>query len=61
MSKVRQACKNRMSYRRLHVHKPQVTTGNLCCIEVSHSKEEEWNNTGPGNSSAALKSYQSVA
>lgn len=43
------------------MHKPQVTTGNLCCIEVSHSKEEEWNNTGPGNSSAALKSYQSVA
>lgn len=27
------------------MHKPQVTTGNLCCIEVSHSKEEEWNNT----------------
>lgn len=43
------------------MHQAQVTTGNLCCIEVSHNKEEEWNNTGPGNSTVALKSYRSVA
>lgn len=35
--------------------KPQVTTGNLCCAEVSREKEEEWNSMGPGNCSTALR------
>lgn len=62
MAKVRQTSKNRMIFMTgvLHVYKPQVTTGNLCCIGESHSKEEG-NSAGPGNCSTAVRKYQILA